>query len=119
MERRNAERYFSEELCKFKVRAKINEIVFNGFIFDISETGVGVVGQIQDESSISTAAKIDGHILSPDEKRKFHIEGTVVRKDFISHNQRESLILGIKFAVRISLPDYIAMWAEPVGIMVD
>ncbi|EPG75098.1 hypothetical protein LEP1GSC058_0077 [Leptospira fainei serovar Hurstbridge str. BUT 6] len=119
MERRKADRYFSEEICKFKVRAKIDEIAVNGFIFDISELGVGIVGQMPDEKRIFPGANISGYVISPDERRKFHFEGSIVRKEFISQDEIERLLIGIKFSVKISLPDYLTVHALPVGFIVD
>lgn len=71
MERRKADRYFSEEIGKFKVRAKIDEIGINGFLFDISELGVGIVTQMQDANRILAGSNISGFVLSPDERKKF------------------------------------------------
>ncbi|EQA38539.1 hypothetical protein LEP1GSC047_2094 [Leptospira inadai serovar Lyme str. 10] len=119
MERRKADRYFSDEISKFKIRAKIDEIGVNGFVYDISELGVGIAAQIQDVNKILTGSAISGFVLSPDERKKFHFEGSIVRKEFILQGEVERLLVGVKFSVKIALPDYLTVLALPVGFMVD
>ncbi|PJZ24378.1 PilZ domain-containing protein [Leptospira hartskeerlii] len=111
MERRRAPRYSSEELCKFEVHANIEDLAFNGFVFDISEVGVGLIGPINDEHKIALGSHLKGYIQSPDRSNRILFEGTIVRKDFITYEDQDYLILGINFSVRIPMPGYITKLA--------
>ncbi|EQA47283.1 type IV pilus assembly protein PilZ [Leptospira broomii serovar Hurstbridge str. 5399] len=103
-ERRQSERIYSEELCKFKVTLRFEEVVFNGFLMNISEIGIGVVGTIKNGNSFAVGTSVSGQIQFPDSWDKLKFNGDVARKEYISNDAGDSLVLGIKFANRISLP---------------
>lgn len=113
-ERRRAPRYCSEELCKYEVNVNIEDLEFNGFIFDISEIGVGIVGPINEEHKINLGSHLKGYVQSPDQRNRIIFEGTIVRKDFITYDDQDFLILGVHFSVRILLPDYITKLAVSI-----
>ncbi|EQA36695.1 hypothetical protein LEP1GSC047_2896 [Leptospira inadai serovar Lyme str. 10] len=71
---------------------------------NISEIGIGVVGTIKHGDSFPVGAPISGQIQFPDSWDKLKFEGEIARKEYISNDAGDSLVLGIKFATRISLP---------------
>ncbi|EPG74873.1 hypothetical protein LEP1GSC058_1662 [Leptospira fainei serovar Hurstbridge str. BUT 6] len=114
-ERRQSERIYSEELCKFKVIIRSSTSVFNGFIMNISDIGVAVVSTIQSEDNIIVGEVISGQIQFPDSWDKLKFDGVIARKDYVSNDDCDSLILGIKFSNRITLPPNILKLALFVG----